>query len=241
MDYARRSIVILLSALAPYLAGCLTDRVPPVAEYPSVPKQSFFLVKKVGYDVHGRPLFNDRISSRPGSVGDQFTVVHAVGGRPARSYDIAVVEGTQADLKRPFAVIYDWTGRGFEGGIAITSGISPQGATISSREEAAAYLAIKAAPIVVATVTGFVVGVLASIPATAIELKNILVDAREMVIASTEYAYDEQGRIRFMKLYPPVEHAGELVRTDFHYDRDSTIPIRTEVTSLAEKKTRSLP
>lgn len=235
-----RTHIALLSAMVLSLAGCLTERVPPVAKYPSVPMQSFYLVQKIGYDVHGRPLFHDRISSRPGSAGERFSVVHAVGGRPSRSYDIAIVERTKADLARPFAVIYDWTGRGFEGGIAITSGIAPHGDTISSRE-AAASLAIKAAPVVIATVTGFVVGVLASIPMTAVELKNILVNARETIIGYTEYAYDERGRIRFMKLYPPVEHAAELARTEFLYSGDSDMPLRTEVTSPAEKKTRSLP
>ncbi len=233
-----RVVLIILVILAP--EGCFTERIPPVAEYPAVQNQSIFLVKKIGYDRHGRPQFGDRLSRRPGSAGETFTVVHAISNRPVRSYDIAIVE-SKADLTRPFAVIYDWTGRGFEGGVEISSGIFPQDGTIQSGKEAAAYLAIKAAPIAIATVTGFVVGVLASIPETAVELKNVVVNAHETIIGYTEYSYDERNRIKFMKLYPPAEHADELVKTEFIYEGNGEAPVRTEVTSVAEKKVRIIP
>ncbi len=227
-------IVILLAA-----AGCFTERVPPVAEYPEVPDQSFFLVKKITYDEHGRPVFVDRLSKRPGAAGDTFTVVHAIKNRPVRSYDIAVM-GTKADLTRPFAVMYDWTGRGFEGGLEISSSILPPN-TISSGKEAAVYLAIKAAPVVVATVTGFVVGVVASIPETAVQLGHVVVNARETVIGRAEYQYDGQNRLRFMKLYPPDEPAEVLVKTEYIYEGNSDIPARTVVNSTAEHKVRTIP
>jgi hypothetical protein len=47
----------------------MTERVRPVTEYPSVPKQSIFLVQKIGYAALGHPLFGDRPGSRPGSAG----------------------------------------------------------------------------------------------------------------------------------------------------------------------------
>jgi hypothetical protein len=215
----------------------MTERVPSFAEHPSIPKQSTFLVKKIGFDAHGRPLFDDRIGSRPGSAGEQFAVVQAINDRPSRSYDIAIVE-QQKTGPGPLAVIYLWTGKGFEGGVAVTSSLFPHGVSINSRDEAAAYLTITAAPIVIGTVTGFVVGVLASIPETAKELKRVVVNTRETVIGSLEYIYDEKGRIRFMKLYPPVERAEALVRTEFFYEGDGDVPARTEVTSVAEKKVR---
>jgi len=124
-----RSAIVLPCCLFLVLCGCMTERVQPVREYPAVPKQSTFLVKKVGYDGHGRPLFNERLDSRPGAAGDQFTIVHAVNERPVRSYDIAIVEQQKADMGRPLAVLYEWTGKGFEGGLAISSGIVPNGFT----------------------------------------------------------------------------------------------------------------
>ncbi len=221
------------------LEGCFTARVPPVAEYPAVENQSIFLVKKIGYDQYGRPEFIDRIERRPGSAGETFDVVHAVNGRPVRSYAVAVV-ASKADLTRPFAVIYDWTGRGFEGGVQISSAIGPPGA-IQSGEEAAVYLAIKTAPIVIATVTGFVVGVLASIPETAVQFRKIVVNARETIIGRSEYFYDERGRIKFMNLYPPDEHADALVKTQFIYEGGGEVPVRAVVTSVAERKVRTIP
>ncbi len=235
-----RTPFVLLLFFALVLDGCFTTRIPPVSEYPAIENQSIFLVKKIEYDRFGRPRFDDRLSMRPSSSGEAFTVVHAINNRPVRSYDIAIV-GSKADLTKPFAVIYDWTGRGFEGGAEISSGLFPQGATIQSGEEAAVYLAIKAAPIVVATVTGFVVGVLASIPETAIELKKVIVNAHETVIGRREYIYDERGRIKFMNLYPPPEHSEALVKTQFIYDGGGETPVRTEVISVAERKVRTIP
>jgi len=221
------------------IAGCMTERVHPVAEYPAVPEQSTYLVRKIGYDGRGRPLQVEKLGRRPGSAGARFSVVHAVGGRPSRSYEIIVMEQPGSG-PGPLAVVYEWTGRGFEGGVAISEGIFPQG-TISSGAEAAAYLALKTAPVVIATATGFVVGVIASIPEMASELRRVMVNTRETVIGRTEYTYDEAGRIRFMKLYPPAEHAELLVKTEFIYDSTGDEPVRTEVTSVPEKRVRTVP
>ena len=89
--------------------------------------------------------------------------------------------------------------------------------------------------------TGFVVGIVSSIPETAIELRRVIVNAQEMVMGYTLYEYDEKGRIRSMKLYPPVEHAEELVNTEFHYAGESDVPSKTEVTSRVEHKKRMVP
>ncbi len=232
-----RALPVLIVSLALGLAGCMTERVPPAAEYPSIPKQSTFLVKKIEYDEHGRPVYREKLDNRPGSAGEQFTIVHTINDKPSRSYDIVIVEQPKTG-PGPLAVVYAWTGKGFEGGVAITSGLFPRGATINSGAEAAAYVTIKAAPIVIGTVTGFVIGVLASIPETAKELKRVIVNTRETIIGYRSYSYDERGRIKFMKLYPPVEHSEALVKTEFTYDGDSDVPVKTEVTSVVEKKVR---
>lgn len=237
MKKRMRIPLVLTILLVLPAAGCMTERVQPVTEYPSVPKQSAFLVQKVMHDEHGRPLFRERLTRRPGSAGERFTVVHAVDNRPVRAYDIAVTEQPKTG-PGPLAVVYAWTGKGFEGGVAIAESLFPHGVTINSGEEAAVYLAIKTAPVVIATVTGFVVGVIASIPETATELKRVVVNTRETVTGSLEFNYDEKGRIRFMKLYPPVERAEALVKTEFFYEGDGDVPARTEVTSVAEKKVR---
>ena len=221
------------------LSGCMTERVKPLVEYPSVPNQTTFMVKKIEYDEHGRPLFREKLGTRPGGAGEQFTLVHAVNERPVRSYDIAIIEQQQADMRKPLAIVYEWTGRGFQAGLDISGhlGVSFYG----SGREAALYLAIMTAPIVIGGVTGFVVGIVSSIPETAIELRRVIVNAQEMVMGYTLYEYDEKGRIRSMKLYPPVEHAEELVNTKFHYAGESEVPSKTEVTSRVEHKIRMVP
>jgi hypothetical protein len=219
------------------LGGCMTERVQPVTEYPSVPKQSTFLVKKVEFDDHGRPLFPVILRDRPGKAGETFTIVHTVNNRPVRSYDIAIIE-QQADIGKPLAIVYEWTGKGFQAGLDISGSFI--GSFHGSGEEAVAYLAIVAAPIAIGGVTGFVVGIVSSIPETGTELRRVIVNARETVIRCTLYEYDEKGRIRVMKMYPPGEYAKELVRTEYLYSADSDVPSKTEVTSPIEKKTRMI-
>ncbi len=238
MSYIR-TFLSFASSLLLIIPGCMTERLQPPAEYPAVPKQSFFLVKKIEYDEHGRPLFNTILKDRPGSMGERFTIVHAVNDRPVRSYDIAIVAQRKADISKPLAVIYEWTGKGFEAGLNVTGNLAQVHYQGSGRD-AGVYLAFVAAPIVIGGVTGFVVGIVSSIPETATELRHLVVNARETVTGYTAYEYDEKGRIRFMKLYPPDEHAVELVKTEFFYAGDGDIPDKTEVTSLVEKKVRMI-
>jgi hypothetical protein len=232
-----KPLMALIGFLTLISLGCMTERVQPVTEYPSVPKQTTFLVKKIDYDDHGRPLFS-HISRRPGGRGDRFAIVHAVNNKPVRSYDIVIIDQQKADISKPFAVIYEWTGKGFEAGLYMSGHMFPNGVTISSRDEALAYLAITAAPVVIGGVTGFVVGVVSSIPVAAGELKRAVVNSRETVIGYTVYEYDEKGRIKFMKVYPPDGRAEELVKSEFFYSEGSSDPYKTEVTSPVEKKVR---
>jgi hypothetical protein len=230
--------LFLLSFLL-ILSGCMTDRVQPVKEYPDVPKQGTFLVKKIEYDAYGRPLFREKIRMRPGGKGDLFALVHTVNNRPVRSYDIAVVEQQKSD-KSPLEVIYAWTGRGYEAGMS--SGRYIVGSvTVDARGgRGSGTIQIGGAIVttVVLTATGFVVGLVASVPAAVEELRNVVVNARETVIGYTVYEYDEKNRIKFMKLFPPVEHAEALVKTEFFYEGESAAPYQAEVTSVIEKKVR---
>ncbi len=231
-----KASLVLSFPLLLLLSGCLTERVHPATEYPFVPKQSTFLVKQIEYDEHGRPLFPVTLRDRPGKAGEAFTIVHSVNNRPVRSYDIAIIEQRQADMGKPLAIVYEWTGKGFQSGLDISGGFA--GSFYGSGREAVAYLAIVTAPIVIGGVTGFVVGIVSSIPETATELKRVIVNARETVIGYTLYEYDEKGRIRFMKMYSSAQHDKELVKTEFFYEGAERDPLKTEVTSLVEKKIR---
>jgi hypothetical protein len=185
-----KSLFVLSFLFSLLLPGCMTERVQPATEYPSVPRQSTFLVKKVEYDNHGWPLFLGTLRDRPGKAGETFTLVHSVNNRPVRSYDIAIIEQQQADMGRPLAIVYEWTGKGFQVGLDLSGSFA--GSFQGSGREAAAYLAIVTAPIVIGGVTGFIVGLVSSIPETATELRRVIVNARETMIGYTLYEYDER-------------------------------------------------
>ena len=221
------------------VSGCMTERVNPATEYPFVPRQSAFFVRQVEYDDHGRPLFPVVLGDRPGNAGEVFTSVHAVDNRPVRSYNIVIVKERQADMIKPLAVVYEWTGKGFEAGFSITGNLF-RGGVYASGKDALAIVAIEAAPTVIGGVTGFVVGIVSSVPETATELRRVIVNARETVIGYTIYEYDEKGRIRFMKMYSPAGNNAELVKTEFVYEGENRDPIKTEEKSLVEKKIRSI-
>jgi len=233
-----RGVVILCSVVAVVLSGCMTDRIRPVSEHDGASTETTFLVKKIEYDEHGRPLFRERLGSRPSEPGTLFTIVHVVNGRPLRSYDVVVVE-QKADMGKPLEVLYAWTGKGFEGGLAIAEGIFP-GGYVGSGREAAVYLAVKVTPVIIGGVTGFLVGLVASIPETAVELRNVLVQGRETLTGYTVYEYDTKGRLIGMKLYPPAEQASELVRTVFTYADGDRVPVKAEVNSVIEKTVRTI-
>lgn len=219
------------------LSGCMTDRFRPGTEFAPHLEQSTFLVKKISHDEHGRPLFSDRLTKRPVQSGEEFSLVYLNAGKPVRSYDIVIVKEQRANMGRPLAIVYEWTGKGFEAGLSITGNFL-RGGVSASGDAALAILAMEAAPIVIGGVTGFVVGVVSSIPETATEMRRVVVNTREALIGSTVYEYDEKGRISIMKMYPPAENAEELVKTEFVYEGENRDPSKTEVTSLIEKKTR---
>jgi hypothetical protein len=161
-------------------------------------------------------------SARSERSGEQFTLVHAVNVRVVRSYEIAMLEQQRADMSKPLTVEYIWTGKGFRAGLDISGRVA--GSFHESGEGAAVYLAIMPAPIIIGGLFGFVVGIVSSIPETTGELRCVIANYREMVMGYTVYEYDETGRIRYMKLFPLAEHTGELVKTEFHYAEDSSVP-----------------
>jgi hypothetical protein len=218
------------------------DRAGPAhAEYPSVPKQTTYLVNKIEYDNHGHPLLAHVLGRRPGRKEDRFTIVHAVNTKPVRSYFIAIVEREKADLSKPFVVIYEWTGRGFEGGRELAGNFQfYTNHPLSSRDAAFVGLSLLLAPIVIGGVTGFIVEALSSMPAATPELKRMVVNEREKVIDATGYEYDEKVRIKYLKMYPPAEQAVEMARSEFFYAEGGIDPYKTEVTSEIEKKMRTI-
>lgn len=231
-----KAIHLLLCLL--FVTACMTHRVDlPLSALPGNAGQKLVMLARVEYDVKGRPFFGQRLKQRPQEAGAQFTVVQLAGSRAVESYDILVRSEEKPDMMRPLEVIYHWTGEGFQGGMAMTQGM--QGFS-GSVEALAGYLTVKLVPVAVGGVVGFVVGVAASIPEAAGELKKVLVNARENVVSYTRYEYDEQGRIASLRMYAPGDRPVELVRTDYSYSGTEALPSKTVVTSYSENKVRTI-
>lgn len=231
----------VLFALLLFNTGCAPRYAGPTADRPlSRPEDKTFFVKNTEYDEHGRPLFRDFLTERPAIEGEPFTILQYQENRPVQSFDVMVV-GRKADINRPLAVIYKWTGDGFQAGLAVSEGLAPGYYQSGSAKEAAAYLAIKAAPVVIGGVSGFVIGLVACIPETAVEVKNLIVNTQEVIMSHTYYEYDKLNRLTTMKMYLPAERETEAVRTVFYYKDSESDPEKTEVKSFVEHTVRTIP
>lgn len=232
---------VLLFASLLFNSGCASQHAGPADDQLlSGPADKTLLVRKIEYDAHGRPLFRLFLTERPVSESELFTIVQYRENRPVQSFDMMVV-GRKADIGRPLAVIYKWTGDGYQGGLVIAEGIAPGSYQAASAKDAAVYLAVKAAPVVIGSVSGFVVGLIASIPETATELKNLVVDTKEVILSHTYYEYDKQDRLTAMKMYLPGEREKEAVRTIFYYRAGDRDPEQTEVMNFVEHTVRTIP
>jgi hypothetical protein len=222
-----------------FISGCMTGRADLIASSgQNEAAQKIAIVKRIEYDVKGRPFFGFPLKQRPARAGEQFTLVSYLRDRPFLSYDIIVRGEEGPDLSRSLNVIYHWTGEGFQGGMALTQDMP---GFSGSLEALAGYLTVKLVPVAVGSVVGFAVGVAASIPEAATELRKVIVNARENVVSYTRYDYDEQGRIASMRMYAPGDSPIELVRTDYSYSGTEALPSKTVVTSYPEDKVRTIP
>jgi len=209
------------------------------------------IVNNIEYDSHGRPVFSNILQERPYREGEQFTLVHCIDNKPTRSFDIAITS-VRPDATRPLRVIYEWTGKGFKAGVAGARSYSD--AVIKERQQelqrgnVADPFRMRAdavglvGAVVTLTVSGFIVGLGASIPATFQELTNVIVSAHEQVISSAAYEYDGRQRLSRMKTYLPSDISREIIKTDFFYaDENAAVPYKAEIRSYPEGAVRTIP
>jgi hypothetical protein len=213
-------------------AGCAAKHVG-IDDQHAVTGHREVLVQQVEYCPKGLPSFLNQLGSRPSETGDHFTVAQLVNDRPASSFDITVV-GPDTDFKKPFKVVYEWTGKGFRGGalgsaatLEVASGVTPQ-----HNDEALLLVAVVLAPVVVGTVGGFIIGVADGIKTTAEEVGKVMLGNYEQVVTYTTYAYDVRDRLLLMRMFKADENQQELVRTEYLYEADSAKPVKTVITTF---------
>lgn len=222
--------------IAVVVTGCVTNRIELRESSGSGIAET--IVSVIAYDEKGLPLVGAPLARRPSTPGDHFTLVRLMQNRPVISYDIAVVR-QKPDFAKPFQAVYEWTGKGFEWGANATgewaSGFAMQA---HNTEEAVLGLAIIVTPVTVGTVGGFVVGIVDGIKQTAVELGKVAAKG-EQVITCSAYDYDGMNRLVRMRMLSPDQRQ-ELVRTEFEYEQGGTIPVRTVVKSMVERKERDI-
>ena len=227
---------LLLAYLVLAVTGCAVKQ-PVSSDLSSRTRQ--MIVREIVYNEKGLPGPGTELSGRPSRSGEHFTVLTLSDGRPAESCDI-VSAGNQADFRKPFQAVYEWTGKGFEMG-AQASSVMAQGLWHGSYsgEEAIAALAIVITPVAIGGVGGFVIGIGDGMVQTAVELRKFALNHNEHVLTCTLYDYDMRGRLFRMRMLTP-DRKQELVRTTFEYDGFEKEPSRTTVESFVEGRQRDI-
>ncbi len=196
------------------------------------------VVRSISYDDKGLPVLGVPLEQRPSKPGDHFTIVWMNQNRPQISYDVAVTRHAP-DLAKPFLVVYEWTGKGFNVGFEASEVMAQSlRAGTYSNEEAIAALAFVVTPMAAGTVGGFVIGLADGVRHTALELGKV-VSGTEQVVTCTLYDYDDLNRISVMRMLTP-DRTRELVRTEFMYQGTDRQPVKTIVKSLVEEKERAV-
>ena len=190
------------------------------------------LYKNMTFDKYGIPQYSGRLKKQPvlnNSV--YYNVLVNEKNQTVVSYKIAVKnESGDVDGARIARIIYKWTGKGFETGFEMIQYASP-----SDFEE---LIVVLVGFPVIGGLTGFVIGVVLSVPAGVEEFGKIKLTSREIVIEYARHVYDENSRIISMSQYAPVAEETVLAETRYFYKDDDKLPYRFENYSFIEKKKR---
>ncbi len=225
--------LVLFFCLSLIAAGCATKHIN-IIDQRAVTRCREILVRQIEYNPKGLPEFLTQLDKRPDRAGDRFTIVQLMNGQPTTSFDIVVV-GSESDFTKPLKVVYQWTGKGFQGGARVTAVTADMTSQLlqgggGGRGEGVIILAFVFAPVVVGTAGGFIIGVADGIRTTAEEVGKVVIGKQEQVVAYTTYAYDAHDRLTLTRMYKADDTRHELVRTEYDYQADSKEPLTTTIT-----------
>lgn len=205
-----------------------------------------------GMPVFAGPLTVSEINSRTNAVA---AVYDRAQKTPVKAYHIAVVPASKKpDPKKPFSVIYEWTGRGFRVGYEYSKDIIEQSAALAGDARGGgganndACLALIAAPgsaagaiiFLGSGIGGFVVGLAESVPATYRELEKTVPGKEQVIMGWTALEYDGRGRMTGYTEYSPPQRSEKLSQTVFFYRKEEPFPFKVTNYSWPEKKERTV-
>lgn len=238
--YFRAMAQMMIGAVI--LAGCAPTQVRLDDRHAAL-KIREVLVREAEFSPKGVPSFLHQLGYRPSDAGDRFTIVRLMDDRPVASFDIVVLD-RKADFAKPFKAVYEWTGRGFRGGVqgsaVALDMVARGGNAIQNGDEALVAFVIVLAPLAVGTVGGFVVGLADGIKTTAQETIKVVLRKYEQVVAYTTYSYDAHDRLVLMRMFKADDSRQEVVRTEYVYEGESSQPVKTVITTFPDGNVKTL-
>jgi hypothetical protein len=230
-------IVLLIMTIGILAGGCAPKSADLTAPgMPGGAAHTALLAKYVRYDRHGLPRFGPVLPERPSDPGEQYTVVYYANHRPVKSYEISVAGERRPDIIKPFEVLFQWTGAGFMVGASMLWGAGPVQFTYDARTDML-YTTATLAPIVVMSAGGFIVGIVAGMVSAGEELRYAMFRPYDVVMSATLYEYDQNNRLRRLRMFLPDERT-EVVRTEYFYEDSEVVPVKMESRSYPENKVR---
>jgi hypothetical protein len=216
-------------------------------------KYTLLYFQNSGYNEYGYPVFQKKIINIEKYKGDQYVIALFRDGLIHKTYFIQKGESLdKPDIKMPFEVIYEWTGKGFRAGFKYSKKIiepSVKAGNEVAKNPGCAPLtllvtvpgvAVGATVFVATSVGGFVVGVGKSIPAAYEEISKFNLDKSEIIYRSIKFNYDKRKRISdYIELSPPPEEK-VLSQTRFYYKRRSSTPHKVINESIPENQKRTI-
>ncbi|MDH5179070.1 MAG: hypothetical protein OEZ39_00395 [Gammaproteobacteria bacterium] len=210
---------LLLSVLI-LVSGCAVKLNNPAPDANQTP----LILSAIPLNADNLPDYSKTLAQRPTESGSIYHLAWRQQQRITTSYEIAIRKDRQADVFRPVKVIFVWTGKGFVAGIETL--VNSHGIT---------ELAMVVALPVLGAMGGFVVGLFAAVPESVKELQHLLISSREVLVSQSDYQYDEHGRLIIIEKHLPGKYGRKLVRTEFQYLADKTVPYQVVVYSYPEK------
>jgi hypothetical protein len=222
------------------LMSCASDNAS-ISQNSAVENIKYF--SSFEFNKYGIPELKNEISSSNIPENSYYFQARYLNNRPDNVY-IVKDEKIKTDPLKPFKVIYQWTGKGFDVGYENSKGI------IEFSSAIAYSITINNVPItavpgyivgttvfVVSGITGFIIGLGKSVPETYNEIKNSG-KTNGLVLGKYLFEYDPQNRIIKYTQYSPLPENIKLSETTFSYYGNLNTPFKTINYSFVEKKKR---
>lgn len=227
----RKEIGLLLIQI---LIGCSSgNELISEKETGSSIKKEYHVYEEMTYDEFNIPVFKNEVKTKSEINKNQYIVVLYEDGKFSESRLIGIVpERDDASFKKPFNVIYKWTGKGFKTGWELLDNFRSE----ASNRDNISLFSKEIAMVITATaggIGGFVVGVAAGTK-TAYDESLKLFSNKEIVLNTVHYSYDAEGRLKLMQIFAPSSEKILLVETKYYY-RKNRNPYKVVTKNLKTK------